>query len=128
VEEEPLTKFGQILQALHIPNSKTVTCKHKRSCIESILKDSAKIALLSYLIKSGLSAVFGIKKIFKSPSHLLKVLTGKDAINFGLFVGSFVFLFRSILCALRRCISEEKQKYIPLIAGLVGGFISVLFL
>jgi len=72
--------------------------------------------------------VFGIKRIFKSPSHLLKILTGKDSINFGLFVGSFVFLFRTILCALRRCVDEERQRYIPLVAGLIGGFLSVLFL
>jgi hypothetical protein len=52
----------------------------------------------------------------------------KDSINFGLFVGSFVLIFRSILCALRRLVPEERQKYIPLFAGFVGGFISVIFL
>lgn len=111
-----------------IPCSKTETCKHKRGCIEAILKDSAKITFFSYLIKAGLSTVFGIKRIFKSPSNLIKILTSKDSRNFGLFVGSFVLIFRTILCVLRRCVSEERQKYIPLLAGFVGGFLSVIFL
>jgi hypothetical protein len=69
-----------------------------------------------------------MKRILKKPTELLKILTGKDAISFGLFVGSFVGLFRAIMCALRRCVDEDKQKYIPLLAGLVGGLISALFL
>jgi hypothetical protein len=103
---ETPTKLTQTLQLLRLPTSKTPSCKHKRGCIESILRDSAKIALFSYLIKSGLSAVFGIKRIFKSPSHLFKILASKDARNFGLFVGSFVLIFRGLLCALRRCVDE----------------------
>jgi hypothetical protein len=113
---------------LRVPCSKTGACKHKHGCIESILKDSCKITFFSYLIKAGLSSLFGIKRIFKSPSQLLKILLSKDSVNFGMFVGSFVLIFRAILCALRRCVPEERQKYIPLLAGFVGGFISVIFL
>ena len=72
--------------------------------MESILKDSAKITFFSYLIKSGLSIVFGVRKIVKSPAHLLSILTSKDSVNFGLFVGSFVLIFRSVLCTLRRAV------------------------
>jgi hypothetical protein len=92
------------------------------------LVDSSKITLVSYLIKSGMSTVFGLKKIITSPSHFLKILIGKDSIKFGLFVGSFVFLFRSTLCSLRRCLGEDYHRYIPLFAGLLGGLVSVLFL
>ena len=91
---------------LKIPCTKTTACKHKKSCIEAILKDSSKIALVSYLIKAGLSTVFGLKKIFKSPKYLWTILSGKDAVNFGLFVGSFVGIFRIILCSMRRCVGE----------------------
>lgn len=87
-----------------IPCSKTEVCKHKNGCIESVLRNSSKITLFSYLIKAGLSTVFGIKRIFKSPKHFWNIIAGKDAINFGLFVGSFVLIFRSLLCALRRCV------------------------
>ena len=111
------------------PNfSRTPYCKHQGSCIKSICKETPKIAFITYLIKAGLSLLFSLKKIFKKPSHLMSVLLGKDAIRFGLFLGSFVGIFRSILCALRRCVSEERQKYIPLLAGLIGGLFSVLFL
>jgi hypothetical protein len=111
-----------------LPISKTRFCKHKLGCIESILKDSAKIGLFSYLIKSGMSTVFSLKRIFSSPKNLIKIFSSKDSVNFGLFVGSFILLFRSILCAMRRFVPEDKQRYIPLLAGLIGGFVSVLFL
>lgn len=107
---------------------KTQYCKHKDSCVRSICTDTPKIALVTYLIKVGLSTLFSIKKIMKKPSYLLKIFTGKDAIRFGLFVGSFVGLFRTLMCTLRRLVDEDKQKYIPLFAGLIGGLLSALFL
>ena len=69
-----------------------------------------------------------MKRIIKNPSQLTKILLGKDAIRFGLFLGSFVGIFRTILCSLRRLVKEEQQKYIPLVAGLIGGLFSVMFL
>ena len=52
----------------------------------------------------------------------------KTPINFGLFLGSFTFLFRGIVCIFRRHVSEEKQKYVYLFAGFVSGILSILFL
>jgi hypothetical protein len=75
-----------------------------------------------------MSTVFGLKKIFSNPMNFIKIVTSKDSIKFGLFVGSFVLFFRLTLCALRRYAPEEYHKYIPLFAGFVGGLISVLFL
>jgi len=84
--------------------SRTPYCKHRGPCLLAILKSTPKIALITYLIKAGLSILFSLKKIFKSPSQLFTLVLGKDAIRFGLFVGSFVGLFRSILCSLRRVV------------------------
>jgi hypothetical protein len=127
-QEEEVTRLGRVLAAVGLRCGRTGACGHRCGCLEAILRDSSRITFYSYLIKCGLSAVFGIKRIFKSPAHLLKVLLSRDSLNFGLFVGSFVLIFRSLLCALRRCVAEERQKYIPLLAGFVGGFISVMFL
>jgi len=93
-----------------------------------VLRDSSKITLISYMIKSGMSALFGLKRILSKPTHLLKILAGKDSVKFGLFIGSFVLLFRLTLCCLRRHLREEYQRYIPLFAGFLGGLISVMFL
>ena len=49
-----------------------------------------------------MSTVFGLKKIFSNPMNFIKIVTSKDSIKFGLFIGSFVLLFRLTLCALRR--------------------------
>ena len=82
---------------------KTPYCKHKGSCVKAILKTVPKITIATYLIKAGLTLVFSLKKIIKKPSFIFSIFTGKEAISFGLFVGSFIGIFRSILCAMRRC-------------------------
>lgn len=87
-------------------NSRTPYCKHPSSCLKSILIDTPKIAASTYLIKAGLTVLFSIKKIVKKPAELFKILAGKDAIRFGLFVGTFVGLFRTIMCTLRRYFKE----------------------
>lgn len=85
-------------------NSRTPYCKHTSSCAKSILIDTPKIAASTYLIKAGLTLLFSLKKIIKKPAELLKIFAGKDAIRFGLFVGTFVGLFRTTMCTLRRYI------------------------
>lgn len=117
-----------MLRAVGVPCGKTSACMHKYGCMESILKDSVRISIFSYLIKFALSTLFKVKAIFKSPSELLKLLKNKDSISFGLFVGSFVLIFRTILCLLRRIVSEENKKYVPLLAGAIGGLVASLFL
>ncbi len=75
-----------------------------------------------------MSLVFGLKRILAKPSQLKNIIISKDSLNFGFFLGSFVALFRGILCFMRRHLPQEKQKFIPLIAGLFAGFFSVMFL
>jgi len=57
---------------------------------------------LSYLIKAGITTVFNIRKIIKSPKKILEGFTNKDSLKFGLFICAFLLLFRSIVCGLRR--------------------------
>lgn len=72
--------------------------------------------------------VFQIRSILREPGLLLKLASSREAVQFGLFVGSFVLVFRGILCLLRRCVGEERRKLVPLVAGAVAGLLSCLLL
>lgn len=53
-----------------------------------------------------MTLVFGLKKLFRNPKFILKVILSKDSLNFGFFLGSFVGLFRGLMCLMRRYIPE----------------------
>ena len=72
--------------------------------------------------------VFALKKIITKPKTFMQILKDKNPSRFGFFLGSFTFIFRGIVCSLRRLVPKEKEKYIYLIAGFIGGLISILFL
>jgi hypothetical protein len=80
------------------------------------------------LIKAGITTVFGIKKIIKSPKKIVDGFVGKDAIKFGLFIFGFLVLFRGIVCGLRRKLEPHKHKYAYLLGGLVGATLSAFIL
>ena len=96
--------------------------------MESILQGSFNLSIAAYVIKLGLSLLFQIGKIIKNPSLLLKLAADKDNLRFGMFTGSFVLIFRALLCLLRRYVREEYRRMTPLFAGAVAGGASCLFL
>lgn len=75
-----------------------------------------------------MSLALGIKKIINKPSKIGSMLVSKDSLNFGLFLGSFVLIYKGLRCFLRRHLAEDKHKFIPLIAGLFAGSLSFFFL
>ena len=84
--------------------------------------------MIGYGIKLISMLVFALRKIITKPKTIKNILTDKNPVKFGLFLGSFTFIFRGIVCSLRRFLSKEKEKYIYLVAGFIGGLISILFL
>jgi len=96
-----------------------------------MLFNSFKAAVTAYGIKFLLTLVFSLKKILASKNKLatlLEVFKDKSSISFALFMGSFVAIFRSIVCGLRRKVSNRRDKYLFMLGGLVGGTLSVAFL
>jgi low temperature requirement protein LtrA len=80
------------------------------------------------LIKCGLSTLFAIKKIIKSPKRIIDGFISKDSIKFGLFICAFLLVFRSIVCFMRRKTQPQNEKYAFLLAGFVSGTLSALIL
>ena len=87
---------------------KTAACKHEGGCLESILTDSSKVALSAYLLKLALSLLLQIRTLFRRPSRILQLASSKQSVRFGLFAGSFVLIFRGVLCILRRWLGGSQ--------------------
>ena len=96
------------MKKIGIEFSRTDSCKHRGSCICSALVSSSKAGLLSYLIKSGISILLSLRKVFKNPKKLFAPIISKESIKFGFFVFAFLIIFRAIVCGLRRVLPKEK--------------------
>lgn len=117
-----------LAKKLNLNFNRTNHCKHRGSCVCSCLASSTKAGFLSYLIKAGISTVFNIKKILKSPKNIINGFTNKDSIKFGLFICFFLLLFRTLVCFLRRKTEPRNHKFIFLIGGFIGATASAFIL
>ena len=126
--EKTTLALDKLLKQIGIELAKTENCIHKGSCFSSLLIVSLKSLMIGYGIKLISMLVFALRKIITKPKTIKNILTDKNPVKFGLFLGSFTFIFRGIVCSLRRFLSKEKEKYIYLVAGFIGGLISILFL
>lgn len=83
---------------------------------------------MGYGIKLLLSVVFAIKKIITGKTAIIQLVKDKRTIRFSLFLTTFVGLFRAIVCLMRRKFDKKYDKFMYLLAGLVGGTFSAFFL
>lgn len=116
---------------LGLPCTRSETCKHRGSCIASMLFNSFKTGVTAYGIKFLLNLAFSLKKILTAQNKLTKlfeIFKDKSTINFVLFIASFVAVFRSLVCGLRRKIDKRYDRLLFLLGGFIGGIFSVLFL
>ena len=123
-----LAFIDKFLNAVGLANCRTQNCEHRGTCIGSILVSMLKTGMAAYGVKALLSMFFSFKSMIKSPEKILKVIGDKNSVKFGLFISTFIFIFRSLLCLARRKISKEQEKYVYLSAGFIGGTLSVMFL
>ena len=123
-----LAFIDKFLTTLGLANCRTRNCEHRGTCIGSMLVSMLKTGMTAYGIKTLISLFFSLKKVIKSPKAIIKVVGDKNSLRFGLFISTFIFIFRSLLCLARRSIRKEQEKYIYLSAGFIGGTLSVMFM
>ena len=103
-----LAFIDKFLTTLGLGNCRTHNCEHRGTCIGSMLVSMLKTGMAAYGIKVLLGVVFSLKKMINSPKILVKVVGDKNSIKFGLFISTFIFIFRSLLCIARRSINKEQ--------------------
>lgn len=70
--------------------------------------------------------VFSLKKVFKQPTAIFKLLFNKDNTSFAMFLGCFSSIFKAIICSSRRMCGDSPKA--SMLAGFVAGCVSILFL
>ena len=104
-------------------NSKTIHCQHELGCLADMIKQSSQAYLFTLGMKFLFKIIFRIPRILRKPKLLLKILTNKFNYKFAIFPALLVFLFKGILCAMRRF--NGKKVYNPIVAGFLASFISL---
>ncbi|KAJ3226434.1 hypothetical protein HK099_004887 [Clydaea vesicula] len=132
-EREKIAKnfqsFNERLRQLSSDNLKRIKqeaeikrpyCKHKLTCTQSCIRSFLKSFCTTYILKYALGFIPTLMtgKIFRNP-RLILLLGGRDTTQLSLFLSSFTFLYKVLLCSLRRIFVSNDWK-ISFIAGLVA--------
>ena len=75
-------------------------------------------------MKVILSNLFFVTNLKKLLSNIQSSKSNKDHLKFALFFATMNFLYKSVLCFLRRIIKNDK--YAAPLAGFVAGFASLI--
>lgn len=101
--------------------SSNAICKHEKSCKENVIIGFIRSFVVTYLIKYGINLIPALLtgKIFKKPSLFYK-LGGKDTISFAMFLSTFISIYKSVLCGLRK-LRNKSDSLNSLLAGGAAG-------
>lgn len=116
------------LVTLNVENNECKLCPHKYSCVQNaVYKGLFRSFAAGYLFKTFLAlmqAVFS-GKLGRKGRTLRDIFRGEDAIRFGQFIGILSFLYKVVLCSLRRY-TGRNSPYYNMIAGFVSGISIIL--
>jgi hypothetical protein len=82
---------------------------------------------IGFLIKAGISVLFSVGKIVKSPKMLFKAVLDKENAKFGLFLAAFAVIFKGVVCLCRRAMGRDTKRC-TFLAGFLAGALSVKLL
>lgn len=119
-------KFEKLLNAM----SKTQKCKHhlcnhRYNCFIYPFLGFVQRFTVGYLMQAVIKIFGSLGKIMKSPTFLIKVLKSPVNRELGMFLGSYVFIYRLVSC-LYRWLTNSDHKINSLIAGYFAGW-SMMF-
>ncbi|KAM6907340.1 transmembrane protein 135 [Xenentodon cancila] len=101
-------------------------CKHYQdNCISYCIKGFVRMFSIGYLIQCCIKVPSAFRQMFSKPSRLTSVFYNKENFQLGVFLGSFVSIYKGTSCLLRwmRNIDDELHA---LIAGFLAG-VSMFF-
>ncbi|KAG5862673.1 hypothetical protein JTB14_007207 [Gonioctena quinquepunctata] len=96
------------------------TCAHEEACSVYFYKGFFKFFSLGYGVNIIRRLVPKMGILMKKPSNIFRLLISKSNVYFGLFIGSYVGLYRVLTCYMTKTF-KMKEKYFSSIAGLFCG-------
>ncbi|KAM9332078.1 transmembrane protein 135 [Pholidichthys leucotaenia] len=116
----------ELLQSICRKGPRHRCCKHYQdNCISYCVKGFIRMFSVGYLIQCLLKVPSAFRQMFSKPSRLPSLFYNKENFQLGVFLGSFVSIYKGASCLLRwmRNIDDELHA---LIAGFLAG-ISMCF-
>ncbi|KAJ8984653.1 hypothetical protein NQ317_009881 [Molorchus minor] len=96
------------------------TCSHEENCYRFSFKGFCKYFSLGYLVNIVRRLLPRLGLLGKKPTEVFKILFNKTNVRFGLFIGSYVGLYRILICELLKVNKIPKNLH-GLIAGICSG-------
>mmetsp|Transcript_21428 Transcript_21428/g.31858 ORF Transcript_21428/g.31858 Transcript_21428/m.31858 type:complete len:473 (-) Transcript_21428:84-1502(-) len=118
-----LKNSAKNLVTLNIEPNTCKLCPHKYSCAQNaVYKGLFRSFAAGYMFKSLLAFMSALLsgKLGRKGRTVKEIFLGQDALRFGQFIGVMSFLYKAVLCTLRRMTQKNDPKY-HAIAGFVAG-------
>ncbi|CAF0732927.1 unnamed protein product [Brachionus calyciflorus] len=101
-------------------------CHHRYNCLIYSILGFLQRFLAGYGLQAVIKLFGSIGIILKKPNVILKILKNKENFQLGMFLGSFVFIFRGLSCLLR-WLTNSHDKLHGLIAGFFAGWSMIFY-
>ncbi|KAG5892663.1 hypothetical protein JTB14_025457 [Gonioctena quinquepunctata] len=96
------------------------TCSHEKPCTVYFYRGFSKYFALGYAVNIIRRLIPKMGILVKKPSNIFNILISKSNFYFGLFIGSYVGLYRVLTCYMTTS-SKIEEKYFGSVAGLFCG-------
>jgi hypothetical protein len=104
---------------------KHTLCTHRYNCAIYSLVGFFQRFIAGFVLQALFKCFSSIGSLIKNPVKLLKILKNPDNVGLGLFLGSYVAIFRFLSCLLK-WVTNKNSKLHGLISGFFAGW-SMMF-
>ncbi|KAF7665259.1 hypothetical protein LDENG_00142150 [Lucifuga dentata] len=124
--KNPMLFTRELLESICKRGPRHRCCKHyEDSCISYCVKGFVRMFSVGYLIQCCLKVPSAFRHMFSKPSRLPSLFYNKENFQLGVFLGSFVSIYKGTSCFLRWLRNLDDELH-ALIAGFLAG-VSMFF-
>ncbi|GAB5369524.1 hypothetical protein AAMO2058_001412100 [Amorphochlora amoebiformis] len=118
-----LKESAKNLVTLNVEINTCKLCPHKYSCVQNaVYKGLFRSFAAGYMFKTLLAFLGAILsgKLGRKGRTVKEIFWGQDALRFAQFIGVMSFLYKAVLCSLRRNLNKTSLGF-HFIAGFISG-------
>lgn len=119
-------KLESFLDSLNKSFHRHDKCVHRYNCFTYAIAGFVQRFIVGYLLQAAFKCLGSLVAIVKKPKLLFKILKNPLNTDLGLFLGSYVLIFRLVSCALR-WLTNKNEKWHSLLAGYFSGWSMIFY-
>ncbi len=101
-------------------------CKHRYNCVIYALLGFIQRFVVGFGLQAAFKVLSSLLKIIKSPKLLIKLLKSPVNRELGMFLGTYVFIYRAFSC-LYRWLTNTNNDLSGLISGFFAGWSMIYY-